>query len=63
MASFDVHQEYDEPGLPDGALDDDPIVQFAAWLRDAEDAGLPDPNAMVVGTIEPDGRPARARCC
>ncbi len=58
MASFDVHQEYDEPGLPDGALDDDPIVQFAAWLRDAEEAGLPDPNAMVVGTIEPDGRPS-----
>ncbi len=58
MASFDVHQEYDEPGLPDGALDPDPIVQFAVWLRDAEDAGLTDPNAMVVGTIEPDGRPS-----
>lgn len=58
MASLDVHEEYDEPGIPDGALDADPIVQFAAWLRDAEDAGLPDPNAMVVGTIEPDGRPS-----
>jgi pyridoxamine 5'-phosphate oxidase len=58
VTSLDAHQEYDEPGLPDGALDADPIVQFAAWLRDAEDAGLPDPNAMVVGTIEPDGRPS-----
>ncbi len=53
-----MHQEYDEPGLPDGALDPDPIAQFAAWLRDAEEAGIPDPNAMVVGTIEPDGRPS-----
>ena len=58
MTSLDAHQEYDEEGLPDGALDPDPIVQFAAWLRDAEEAGLPDPNAMVVGTIEPDGRPS-----
>lgn len=58
VASFDAHQEYDEPGLPDGVLDPDPVVQFAAWLRDAEDAGLPDPNAMVVGTVEPDGRPS-----
>jgi pyridoxamine 5'-phosphate oxidase len=58
VTSLDAHQEYDEPGLPDGALDADPIAQFAAWLRDAEDAGLPDPNGMVVGTIEPDGRPS-----
>lgn len=58
MSSFEVHQEYEEPGLPDGALDEDPLVAFAAWLQDAEDAGLPDPNAMVVGTIEPDGRPS-----
>ncbi|MEO5920783.1 MAG: pyridoxamine 5'-phosphate oxidase [Pseudolysinimonas sp.] len=57
MTSLDAHQEYEELGLPDGALDADPIVQFAAWLRDAEAAGLPDPNAMVVGTVEPDGRP------
>jgi pyridoxamine 5'-phosphate oxidase len=58
MTSLEAHQEYDEPGLPDGSLDPDPLVAFAAWLRDAEVAGLPDPNAMVVGTIEPDGRPS-----
>ena len=58
MASLDAHQEYDEDGLADGLLDADPLVQFAAWLKDAEDAGLPDPNAMVVGTVEPDGRPS-----
>ncbi|CAN5246838.1 pyridoxamine 5'-phosphate oxidase [soil metagenome] len=58
MSSFDEHQQYDEPGLADGDLDADPIAQFSAWLHDAEDAGLRDPNAMVVGTIEPDGRPS-----
>lgn len=58
MSSLGEHQEYDEIGVADGSLDPDPIVQLAAWLRDAEDAGLPDPNAMVVGTVEPDGRPS-----
>jgi pyridoxamine 5'-phosphate oxidase len=58
MSSLEEHQQYDEPGIDDGELDPDPIAQFAAWLTDAEEAGLPDPNAMVVGTIEPDGRPS-----
>ncbi len=58
MSSLGEHQDYDEPGLPDGSLDPDPLVAFAGWLRDAEAAGLPDPNAMVVGTIETDGRPS-----
>ncbi len=58
MASFDVHQEYDEPGIADGALDPIRSCSSRPGSADAEDAGLPDPNAMVVGTIEPDGRPS-----
>ena len=58
MSSFEEHQQYEVPGIEDGDLDADPIAQFAVWLQDAEEAGLPDPNAMVVGTIEPDGRPS-----
>ncbi|MGE3193148.1 MAG: pyridoxamine 5'-phosphate oxidase [Microbacteriaceae bacterium] len=58
MSSLEEHQQYEVPGIDDGDLDADPIAQFAVWLQDAEEAGLPDPNAMVVGTIEPDGRPS-----
>jgi pyridoxamine 5'-phosphate oxidase len=58
MSSFEEHRQYEVPGIEDGELDADPLAQFAGWLRDAEEAGLPDPNAMVVGTIEPDGRPS-----
>jgi pyridoxamine 5'-phosphate oxidase len=64
MASFDEprsfreHDQYDEEGLPDGALGPDPVAALQRWLADAEAAGLPDPNAMVVGTVEPDGRPS-----
>jgi pyridoxamine 5'-phosphate oxidase len=58
VGSFDAHQEYVEPGLADGALGPDPIGALEAWLTDAEAAGLPDPNAMVLGTVDLDGRPS-----
>jgi pyridoxamine 5'-phosphate oxidase len=57
MSSFDEHTDYTVGGLADGALGADPVVALQNWLADAEAAGLPDPNAMVVGTIASDGRP------
>lgn len=36
----------------------DPLPVFRQWLLDAETTGLPNPNAMTVATIDPDGRPA-----
>ena len=38
----------------------DPVEQFSGWLADAAAAGLPEPNAMVLSTVEAAGRP-RAR--
>jgi pyridoxamine 5'-phosphate oxidase len=35
-------------------LDPCPMAQFARWLADAEAAGLPEPNAMVLATISAD---------
>ncbi|MEQ3554554.1 pyridoxamine 5'-phosphate oxidase [Pseudonocardia nematodicida] len=32
--------------------------QLAAWLEDARDAGLAEPNAMVLATADPDGVPS-----
>jgi len=32
-------------------------AQFAAWLADAVDAGLPEPNAMILATASREGRP------
>jgi pyridoxamine 5'-phosphate oxidase len=57
MSSFDDHVDYVEDGLGDGALGPDPFAALQHWLGDAEAAGLPDPNAMVVGTIASDGHP------
>ena len=35
----------------------DPVEQFAAWLADAQAAGLPEPNAMVLSTVTGAGWP------
>ena len=39
-------------------LDPDPIAQFAAWFRAAEEAGVAAPEAAAVATATPDGRPS-----
>ncbi|MEI8411260.1 MULTISPECIES: pyridoxamine 5'-phosphate oxidase [unclassified Kribbella] len=39
-------------------VDKDPIVQFGIWLKQATEAGLPEPNAMVLATADTDGRPS-----
>jgi pyridoxamine 5'-phosphate oxidase len=51
-----------EPGavFTEDMLDPDPFAQFSAWLADAEAAGLPQPNAMVLATVSDAGQP-RAR--
>jgi len=36
----------------------DPIVQFRAWLDDAEDEGVLFPNAMALATADAGGRPS-----
>ena len=46
-----------------GGLDVDALAptwheQLAAWLAEAEQAGLVEPNAMVLATSGPDGRPS-----
>lgn len=42
-----------EAGLPD-----DPFRLFATWLRRAMEVEKPEPTAMALATVGPDGRPA-----
>ncbi|MEU9418891.1 pyridoxamine 5'-phosphate oxidase [Streptomyces sp. NPDC048272] len=39
-------------------LADDPMAQFSLWFQEAADANIFEPNAMVVSTATPDGRPS-----
>ncbi len=48
------------PELDESMLASDPMAQFSAWFADAQGAGLPEPNAMVLSTVSAQGLP-RAR--
>lgn len=49
----DGSSDLDADWLVDGWL-----ALLRKWLADAEQAGVAEPNAMVVGTVDPGGRPA-----
>jgi pyridoxamine 5'-phosphate oxidase len=56
---MDRHDDYERDALSTADLDPDPLVQFRRWLADAEAAGLPDPNAMVLSTVDATGPTSR----
>ena len=39
-------------------LDPDPLEQFARWIEDAIEAGVPLPNTMTLATATSEGRPS-----
>jgi pyridoxamine 5'-phosphate oxidase len=47
-------------GLEPELLDPDPFTQFSLWMAAAAQAGMPQPNAMVLATVSGSGQP-RAR--
>ncbi len=46
-----------ESGRATVALDE-PFARFAAWLKEAEESELNDPNAMTLATCDAEGRPS-----
>ncbi len=54
----DLRRSYAQGGLAEGELAADPILQFGSWLAAAVDAGLREPNAMVLATAGADGQPS-----
>ncbi len=52
-----LREDYSQRGLRRSELDPDPIVQFNTWLADALRQQVPEPNAMVLGTVDPAGQP------
>ena len=49
--------QYETAGLDIDDVDRDPVVQWQRWHADAFDAGVAEPNAMTLGTIDADGAP------
>ena len=53
-----LRREYGDHGLDVPDLAPDPVSMFRRWLDDTVAAGLHEPNAMVVATVSPEGRPS-----
>jgi pyridoxamine 5'-phosphate oxidase len=53
----EFRREYTAGGLTRDMLDPDPLRQFEHWLEQAVRAGLEDPTAMVLATVEDSGAP------
>lgn len=53
-----LRADYQRAGLRRADVSPDPIDLWRAWLDDAWNAGIPEANAMVVTTIDPDGAPS-----
>jgi pyridoxamine 5'-phosphate oxidase len=53
-----LRREYGDRGLDVPDLEPDPVSMFRRWLDDTVEAGVHEPNAMVVATVSADGRPS-----
>ena len=53
-----MRRAYARAGLDEADLAPDWTSQFAGWMAEAREAGLTEPNAMVLATTTPDGRPS-----
>lgn len=53
-----LRKSYERAELDETASDADPRKQFEAWLHQAIEAQLPEPNAMTLATVGDDGRPS-----
>lgn len=55
----DLREEYTLKGLRRNDLDVDPFKQFEQWFQQACQANLPEPNAMSLATVSPQGGPSQ----
>jgi pyridoxamine 5'-phosphate oxidase len=52
-----MRRDYDEGSFSEDTLAETWLAQFQRWFDDAVAAELPEPNAMVLATADPDGAP------
>lgn len=52
----DFRKEYSLDKLEEEHLPENPLWLFDQWLEDAINKGLPEPNAMTLATVTPEGQ-------
>lgn len=53
----ELRREYKQAALDREHLAADPADQFQKWFEEARKAELPEPNAMVLATVDAEGQP------
>ncbi len=52
-----LRQHYQRASLSEADLLASPFEQFQLWFEEAHAAGAPEPNAMTLATVDPEGHP------
>jgi pyridoxamine 5'-phosphate oxidase len=58
MDIAEIRKEYTFAGLRRADLHADPIQQFKNWFQSALSAGVQEPNAMTLATVDAEGQPS-----
>ena len=58
MSIADLRREYARARLDERDASHDPIVEFARWFAEAQEAQVGEPNAMTLATTTADGAPS-----
>ena len=58
LYATELRKEYERGRLLKGDVGDDPLALFHAWLEEAAQAGIHEPNAMTLATADSRGRPS-----
>ncbi|HUR95107.1 MAG TPA: pyridoxamine 5'-phosphate oxidase [Gemmatimonadales bacterium] len=54
----DLRREYARARLDEADVSHDPFVEFARWFAEAQEAQVPEPNAMTLATATAEGAPS-----
>ncbi|MBA3346487.1 MAG: pyridoxamine 5'-phosphate oxidase [Gemmatimonadales bacterium] len=58
MSIADLRREYARARLDEAEVSPDPITEFARWFAEAQEAQVPEPNAMTLATATAAGAPS-----
>ena len=53
-----LRQDYLNAELTESDVNPNPLVQFASWFKQAQDAQVPEPNAMTLATVDAHNQPS-----
>ena len=53
-----LREDYSKKELDISDVLDNPLKQFETWIKEALQSKVPEPNAMTLSTVSPDGIPS-----